>query len=56
MGNSEVVSVGMLTTEDEESLSCMFRSLRERNPEMERLCASYKDRHEKKTYISCMFS
>ena len=55
MGNSEVVSVGMLATEDEESLTWMFQTLKDRNPDMYRVrvIVTDKDMKERHALHAC---
>lgn len=55
MGNSEVVSVGMLSVEDEDSLSWMFNNLRSRNAEMSRVrvIVTVKDLKERQVLRTC---
>ena len=55
MGNSEIVSVGMLSVEDEDSLSWMFNTLRTRNSEMSRVrvIVTDKDLKERQVLRQC---
>lgn len=55
MGNSEVVSVGMLSVEDADTLTWMFQTLRSRNPEMDRVrvLITDKDLKERQVLRAC---
>lgn len=53
MGNSEVVSVAMLSVEDEASLPWMFETLCMRNPEMDRMRVIMTDKDIKEQQVLC---